>query len=180
MALPGAASLKSDLEGLSPSDNATTAWQAFAAVIGAYSNQVQAGPLGAPGILTFSDALFATQLLALSPVDDSSWASAMADAWEVAMLASVITPGTVSDPSTWLVSIVDVNTLPTAAASIPNLSAAKATLVSGLLAATAEDDPPGPMADAFHAAISSLTFLTVGIGGTPISPVPIPVPRTAQ
>jgi len=181
MALPGVASLTTDLENLSPSTDPTAAWTAFADVIGNYVDQVQAGSLGSAGILIFNRAVFVTNLLPLAPINDNSWVAAMANAWEAAMLVSTITPGTVSDPSVWTASITDTNTLPAAATTITTIPVSKATLSAGLASATSANNPPQPLAQAFHDATLEFIFTTIGLAlAPPGAPIPVPVPRSAQ
>lgn len=177
MALPGVASLKADIEALNPSGDPLSAMTAFAGVIADYMDLVQAGPTGLPGILIFDRATFATQLAALPPVSDTSWIDGVASAWEAAVLTSVIVPGTVTDAATWTISSVDSNTLPSAAASILTIPVAKSALTAGLAAATSDNNPPEPMAQAFHDAVSAFQFNTIGVA---IPGVPVPVPRGAQ
>lgn len=179
MALPGVASLKADIEALAPSDDKAAAMDALAAVVGAYMNQVQAGPLGAPGILTFDEATFSSQLQALAPVGDDSWIAGFAAAWEAAVLASTIAISTVTDSTSWPVSITDTLTVTDPSTTITTIATAKSTLESGLAASTADNNPPEPMAQAIHDATLAFSFNTIGLGGTPISPVPVPVPRDA-
>lgn len=177
MALPSVASLTTDLEALTPSDNSLTAMTAFANVIGDFMDQVQAGSLGTSGIFTFDRSTFATELAALPTVADTSWISGVSDAWETAVLSSTITPGTVSDPTTWTASTVDINTLSSPSSTILNISSAKSTLSAGLASATFDNSPPEPIAQAFSDATLTFNFNTIGLA---LPSTPVPVVRGAQ
>lgn len=180
MALPGVSSLVSDINSLSPTNDQAAGMAALGGVIANYMDQVQAGPLGSPGILTFNSSEFATQLGALPTVDDTSWITGFASAWETALLASTITPSTVSDPATWPVSSTDTLTASSPSSTITTISTAKSTLISGLGSATPDNNPPEPFAQAIHDAILQFQFNTIGVAGTPSSPVPTPVLRPAE
>lgn len=158
--------------------------------IGGLMDKVQAGPTGSPGILTFSSPVMASNLGALSPSSSPAWAGTMASAWASAMAASVIAPGTVTEPA-WTASVVDVATLPSAAATVVTLAAATSLLTTELQALAAlfqnPNTPPatlaqGPMmmAQAFRDATSAFTFLCIGLAVAVPSPIPVPIPIPAQ
>jgi hypothetical protein len=97
---------------------------------------------------------------------------------EAGINASVITPATVTNGA-WLGSgSKDTLTLPSAAATITTIAAAKATLISGLMAATASNNPPHPLAQSISDA--TLQFIFTCIGVAPAFEVPIPIPIPAE
>jgi hypothetical protein len=141
---------------------------------------------GHKGIFTFNRALFAATLAPmLSPADSPAvWANNLSTAWQVAVAGSIIAPATVTNAA-WLVSTVDVLTVPLGAATIITLSAAKAMLYSGLSSSQStfsSQIPEGQeaFAKAFRDATLAFKFNCIGIAGTPISPVPLPLPLGAQ
>lgn len=174
MALPGAAVLAASILALPPAVDPVTGSLAFASKISSYLSLMQAGPTGSPGILVFNSAIFGA-LIATMPPDPTGllWGPLMASNWLSALLASVIVPATVVSP-VWTASVVDVLTLPTAAASIPTASVAMATLSSGLSSVKADATAPKPLADAFQAAFLQMQFLCIGL--TFVGPVPTPTP----
>ena len=148
-------------------------------------NKVQAIG-GHQGIFTFNKALFlATLTPTLVPTGSASvWSAAVATAWQTAVAASIITPATVSNPA-WLISSVDIMTLPIGASTIVTLSAASMSLKSALASSQSTfsgnvSSGQEAFAKAFRDATLMFQFLCIGIGGTPISPVPIPLPLGAQ
>ena len=174
--LPSANELKSKIVALSPTTDATAGGMAFANVIGDFTNKIQAGPTGSPGIVTFSVSVMAPLLAAMKPVSDNSWTSSFSNAWKTAMEASLITPGTVINPI-WIGSGgSDIATLPSAAATIISLSAAAELMTSGLLEVASASDQPLQLAIAIYNATASLTFLCIGLSSPPtFIPVPLPI-----
>lgn len=174
---------------MKPADTPIQGIQQLADTIEGLINKVEPNLPGAtisPGIFTWNKPIFIAQALALAPTPGPTWIPTLASAWTAACSASIIKPGTVNDPSLWQVSTVDTLTLPVAAATITTISAAQAVL-SGLLqlvpVAMAANQPgkaPENMAKAFRAATLTFMFTLIGIAGTPISPVPTPVPVPAQ
>jgi hypothetical protein len=141
---------------------------------------------GRPGIFKFNKAVFAAQLSSGFGPEASApkWANSVATAWLAAVNASTITPATVPN-SAWTASSVDVQTAPTAAATIITANAAKAQLQAGLIASSnafksGSDEGMEQFAKAFHDATKSFVFLTVGLVATPASPVPLPIPTSAE
>jgi hypothetical protein len=174
--LPTASSFKDSLLALSPTKDQAEGVNNFVNAVADFSNQVQAGSTGTPGILTFGNSAMVAILLTQHPVKDSSWIMPFANAWEAGILASVITPGTVTGPA-WIGSVVDVDTLPSAADTITTLSAAKAILISGLGNVAPTSDAPLPLATAIRNATLALTFNCIGLGAPPdFTPIPIPIP----
>ena len=144
---------------------------------------IQAGDTGAPGILVFNAPLYGALMAAMPPdPTDAAWQPLLATYWLTAMLASVVVPGTVVDPATWTISVVDVATLPTAAASVPTASVAFAKLTSGFYAAKKDSDPKPPkgIAKAYHEAFLELQFLCIGIALVGIVPTPVPLLKAAK
>ncbi len=174
--LPTAESLKDSLLALSPSSDPVSAVNAFVKVIADFTAKAQGGPLGIPGIITFGNAAMASLLLAMPPVMDNSWIVPFANAWQAGILASIITPGTITNPI-WIGSTVDVATLPSAAATILTLPAATAILISGLASVVPDSNAPLPLATAIRDATLALVFNAIGLGALE---VPIPVPTAAQ
>jgi hypothetical protein len=152
---------------------------AFVNVIATFTNQVQAGSAGTSGIFTFGNAAMISILLTQQPVSDNSWAPKFANAWQAGILAGTIAPRTVTNAK-WLVSDVDTLTVASPAVTITNVSAAKAALEASLLSITATPDSPLPLATAIRNATLSFTFNCIGIGGTILTPVTIPLPFSAQ
>ena len=168
--LDSANTLKSNISALSPNTNKIVAIDAFVQVIADFTNQVQAGSNGTAGIFTFDNTSMATPLYSQGPVSDNSWMSDFADAWEAGINGGTITPGTVTDPS-WIGSgNSDTNTATSVASTIPNIAAAKATLMSGLNNCTATNNPPQPFAEAIRDATLALNFVCIGLGAPPILP----------
>jgi len=141
-------------------------------------NQVQASPLGTPGILTMNEPVMVSILMTQQPVANSSWISGFASAFEAGLLASVITPGTVTNPA-WIGSgSLDILTLPSGAATIVTIPAAKAALTASLQMVTSSNSPPMPLAQAIHDATLLLQFTCIGLGPPPVFP-PIPIVLSA-
>jgi hypothetical protein len=177
--LPSSDDLKQSILNLSPSKDAVSGVTAFVKVIADFTNMVQGGPLGTPGILTFGNEAMIAMMLQMQPVKDASWIPKFADAWEEGILTSIITPGTISNPAIWLGSIVDVATLPTAAATILTLPAAKAVLTAELANVKPDSNAPLPLATAIRDATLALVFNAIGLGPPPTF-TPIPVPTSAE
>lgn len=173
---------------LKPQSTAVQGIMQLADVIEKLTNKVEPNLPGAtvsPGIFTWNKAVFVAQALALVPTPGPTWIPVLASAWSAACTASIIKPGMVSAPSIWQVSTVDTLTLPLAAATIPTIAAGQGIL-SGLLQLvpldmqSKPDMAPGDMGKAFRTATLGFVFTLIGISGTPISPVPTPIPAPAQ
>jgi hypothetical protein len=141
---------------------------------------------GHTGIFKFNRPLFTATLAAsFAPTASPSvWATEISVAWQAAVSASIITPGTVTNPA-WLISFVDVNTLPIGASTIITLSIATNTLKNALVTSQSTftnsvPDGSKAFAKAFRDATLMFKFLCIGIAGTPVSPVPLPLPLGAQ
>lgn len=142
---------------------------------------------GSPGIFKFNRALFVSTLAPSFLPDPSapSWAAKIANAWQVAVAASSITPGTVTNP-VWTASAVDVLTVPTGSATIITLGSAKGLLLSGLIASASsfKGSPEAgqkAFAKAFLDATKAFTFLTIGLVLVPPAPpIPLPIPTSAK
>lgn len=138
-----------------------------------------------PGIFKFNKATFIAQLLSLTPTPAPDWIPKVAAAWSAACMSGVVTPGKVTISSMWLVSTSDVSTVPAAAATIPTIAAGQALIISTMSAVPAlmSIDPKTAQetfARSFHAAVSAFTFVLIGIAGTPITPVPLPITVPAK
>lgn len=180
MALLGPTVLAAQILALSKASDPITGGMNFAGVISDYMSLIQAGPTGAPGILTFNKAVFGL-LVASMPPDPTgaAWGILMATNWQTALLASIVTPGTVVDP-TWTASAVDILTLPAAAATLITAPLAMATLAGKLANVKADKTAPKPMAEAFHEGITQLQFLCIGLTLVGPVPTPTPLPKGAQ
>src|ERR1035441_10428782 len=99
--LPSANDLKNHLKALAPTKDASEGIKNFVTVVANFTNQVQAGPMGSAGILTFGNSAMISAMTAMTPVKDSSWIQNFANAWEAGILSAVITPGTVMFPG-WI------------------------------------------------------------------------------
>ncbi len=174
--LKGASALENDIKALPPADNKSKGCKELAAVIGKYTADVQAGPMGTPGIIVFNESLFASLLESMPPAPANGIGGMlMATHWQTAMLASQIKPGTVTFPG-WTASQTDIQTPPAVAAACPTLAVAYTVLQSGLIAAETDKEGPKKMAKAFHDALTQLKFLTIGLVLAPPSP-PFPLPQ---
>jgi hypothetical protein len=172
--LPGDFALYSKLKSLPPAQDAITGGTNFANAIGDYLGQVQAGPTGSPGILTFNASIFGSLTAAMPPdPTGKAWPSLMASNFQTAMLASIINPGTVVNPS-WIISQVDILTAPSAAATIITLPLAVVELTTQLSNVKADATAPLPIAKAFDAAIQQFQFLCIGLTFAG-SPTPLPL-----
>lgn len=151
----------------------------FVNVIANFTNQVQAGSSGSVGILTFSNAAMIAILMTQQPVGDNSWIPKFADAWYAGVASGTITPGTVTD-ATWDVSIVDIDTSPSPAATITTLSAAKSLLMSELAQVVPTQTAPILMAKAIRDATLAFTFLCIGLKKPPPTGTDFPISFPAQ
>lgn len=174
--LPTESDFADSLAALAPTKDQSSGVDAFVTAISDFTNQLQAGPTGLPGILTFGNAAFKTALLTMQPVADNSWISNFANVWEAGINTSIITPGTVTEP-VWIGSGgLDVATLPSATATITTIAAAKAVLISGLASVVPTSGKPIPLATALRNATLALTFTCIGLGSPPtLTPIPIPI-----
>ena len=139
----------------------------------------------APGIFQFNQALFIAQFISQAPTQGQDWASKIASAWSAACTGGIVTPGKVTASSTWTVSSVDSSTVPTAAATIPTVSAGQAAIMGALAVVPTlmASNPTGAQeafAKAFRKGVVAFTFVLIGISGTPISPVTLPVTVPAK
>lgn len=173
MPLPGAAVLAAQILSLPAVQDPVSGSLGFAGKIANYIALASGGPTGAPGIITFNQAIFANLVAAMPPDPTPSWGLLMASNFQTALMASIVTPGTVVDP-TWTASGVDILTLPAAAASIPTISLAFASLSADLPQVKANMQAPMPLANAFDKAIKQLTVICIGL--TLVGPVPTPTP----
>lgn len=143
------------------------------------------GGQASPGVFTWNPAPFIAQMLAATPTQGPEWIIKIANAWLAGCMAGVITPALVTAPSMWQVSTKDVNTLPAVPTTVPTVAAGQAAIqaiLATVAAQTASDPTKSPeiFAKAFRAGVSAFTFVLIGISGTPISPVPLPVTAKAQ
>jgi hypothetical protein len=172
--LPPVSDLAAQILTVPPEISSEVAATNFINVISAFMDQVQAGSLGSPGILTYNKSPAISGIQALSPVIDSSWITNFANAIHSGVTTGTLTPVTVTDP-VWTASGVDI-----LSPTIPTLSAALATLISGLSSVTSSNNPPQPMAQAIHDYATALTFLCTGlVAGSP-SPTPLPLTFSAE
>lgn len=177
MSLSSASTLKDQILSLKPSTDKMAATVAFVDVLGDFLDQIQAGSLGTPGILTFNRPVMVSGLMALTPVNNDSWMAGFANAWQAGMLASVIAPATVTNAA-WIGSgNKDTLTLPSAAATILTIPLATTTLLSSLSSVSSNNNPPLPLAEAVRNASLALVFTVIGLGAPPaLPPIPIPIP----
>jgi hypothetical protein len=178
MPLPGPAVLAAELLSLPPVEDPVSGALGFAGKIGNYIALASGGPTGSPGIITFATPLFANLVSAMPPdPTGAAWGLLMASNFQTALLASIVTPGTVVDP-TWTASGVDILTLPSAAASIPTIPLAFASLSSDLPNVKADMQAPMPLANAFDKAIKQLQVICIGLALVGVAPVPVPLPKS--
>lgn len=156
----------------------------LAQVVGALTDKVQCNappPASATqGIFKFNQATFIAQLLSLLPTVGPEWAQKVALAWTTACSSSIITPGTVTNPTVWTASTVDAVTVPAAAATIPTIAAGQALVLAGVLASsTALVDANLArklFAGGFRAGAGAFTFIVIGlVNASPAPPVPTPL-----
>lgn len=164
-------SLNQQLLALPPVDTPTAGATQFVNCIADYMDRLQAGPTGSPGIFTFLRPAAIAAIMALPPVKDNSWITNFANAIHLGATGATLTSGTVVNP-TWTASGVDV--LPVVNTG---LSAALATLISGLQPITSENNPAMPMAQAINGYAKSFTFLCTGLVAASSGP-PTPLPLT--
>jgi hypothetical protein len=177
--LPGITVLKDNILALPTSDNLVTAVPDFVAVIANWTNQLQAGPDGTPGIFTFGNAAMSAILETLVPVDDNSWIPIFANAWQAGILAGVVAPSTVTN-SVWIGSgTKDTETSASPASTITTISAAKALLISELANVVPDNTAPLALATAINDATQALIFTVIGLGPPPTF-TPIPLTFNAQ
>lgn len=180
MALPPLEAWVDRLRQLQPVNTQQLGAKNLADFYGDMADQVE-GVGGSPGIFTFNRSLFVATLAPQFIPDPSapSWANRIADAWQVAVASSVISPGTVINPA-WTASVVDIQTAPIGSATIITLSAAKSVLKAELIKSAGQfsnDTESGlvAFAKAFREATKAFTFLTIGLA-IPGTPLPIPTP----
>lgn len=172
---------------LKPASTPIAGITALADVIEKLTNKVDPkipGGMAQPGIFKWNKAIFIAQMLTQQPTQGPDWVAKMAGAWSAACNAGVITPGLVT-ASIWTVSSKDTLTVPLVPATIPTVAAGQAAIMgilSTMPAVMAADPEGGPevFGKAFFAGVSAFTFILIGIAGTPVSPVPTPVPGVAS
>ncbi len=169
--LPPVSSLTNDIKGLPPTLSSLEGATNFINVVAAFMDQLQAGPLGAPGIFTYTKPPAIALLMALPPVKDNSWITNFANAIHAGSTAAILVPGTVTAP-VWTASIVDV--LPPVNTTI---AAALPVLIGGLNNVSYSNNPPQPLAQAISDYTKAFTFLVTGLALAPPAP-PIPIPLT--
>lgn len=172
--LPSVDSLNQQLLALPPTLSSLEGATQFVNTIAAFMDQVQAGPTGTAGIFTFDKAPAIAAIQVLPPVKDNSWIVNFANAIHTGTTAATLVPGTVTSPI-WTVSSVDVSP-----PVIITLGAALSTLIADLAPVLSLNNPALPMAQAINNYTLAFTFLCTGIAGTPISPVPTPIPFPAE
>lgn len=166
--LPTADEFSSQLLTVPPEANSETAATNFIGVVATFLNQMQAGPTGTPGILTYNNSIAISGIAALTPVNDDSWITNFANAIHSGVTSATLTAGTVTSPA-WTASGVD--TLPPTITTLPT---ALSLLISELATVTSSNNPPQPMAQAIHDYATALTFLCTGIvAGSPPTPLPL-------
>jgi hypothetical protein len=169
--LPSVSTFSNTLLALSPVDVSLAGATQFIGAVASFINQVQAGPTGSPGILTYGESAAIAAMQSLPPVNDNSWITGFASAIHVGTTTGILVPGTVTSPA-WTASLVDVDP-PVIITSAIALS----TLISGLSSVTSSNNPPVPMAQAISNYALALTFQCTGLALAPPGP-PIPVPLT--
>lgn len=172
--LPSVSSLNNQILALQPVGVEVTGITNLVNVIATYLNQMQGGPTGAPGIFTYNNAAAIAALESLPNVADNSWITPFANGIHAGTTAAILVPGTITSPA-WTVSAVDIGPV-----SIPTLSAALSALEGALGSVTSSNDPAMPLAQAINIYALAFTFLTIGISGTIVSPVPLPLTFPAQ
>jgi hypothetical protein len=175
--LPSVATLSNNILALTPSASITSAIPLFVAVIADWTNQLQAGSGGTPGIFTFGNAAMIALLETQAPVADSSWIANFASAWEAGITTGVITPSTVTN-SAWAGSgDVDSQTSPSPASTIATIPAATAVLMAELANVVPDDTAPMALATAINAATLALSFTCIGLSAPPVfAPIPLTFP----
>jgi hypothetical protein len=138
-----------------------------------------------PGIFKWNKPVFVTQMLLLVPTQTPDWIPKVASAWAAACMSGIVTPGKVTASSIWQVSVTDSTTIPAAAATIPTIAVGQAAIISMMstVPAIMAVDPKSAQemfAKSFRAAVAAFTFVLIGISGTPISPVPLPITFPAR
>lgn len=146
----------------------------FTRVIADFMDQVQASSEGSVGIFALAQSIVIPLLAALPLVADNSWIPGFADALEAGIINAIITPSTVTDRAWGGSAFRDTLTLPTGAATITTISAAKAILISELASATYSNNPPVPFAQAIMDCTLAFIFNCIGLGPS-LTPVPIPM-----
>lgn len=178
--LSSAADFKIQLLALPPVKDAVTGVTNFVNAVGNFMDLVQAGPNGTAGIFALDRPAMISILLTQKPVKDNSWIPNFANAWYVGCTGAIITPGTVTDASTWTSSITDIDTSPSATVTITTLTAAKALLITGLQSVSATPDAPLPLANAIRNATLAFKFECIGLAISVPSPIPVPELLSAE
>lgn len=171
--LPSVSSLNSQLLALPPVITSEAGATQFVNIIGDYIDQVQGGPLGTPGILTYLRPPVISAIQSIRPVADSSWITNFANAIHLGSTGATLIPGTITDPA-WTASSVDIGPV-----SIITLPAALSTLISGLNQVTYNNNPAMPLAQAIHDYVIAFTFQTTGlmiIPGPSVAPLTLTFP----
>lgn len=177
MSLPSVTSLKNDILALSPTTNQVQGVTDFVNVVANFTNQVQAGSGGTPGILIFGNTAMISILLTQVPVSDNSWISTFVNAWQAGITTSVITPSTVTNAAWTGSGNKDTNTSPSAATTIPTIAAAAAVLTAQLANVVPDSTAPLALAQALSDATLALSFICIGLGpGPSFTPIPITFP----
>lgn len=173
--LPAASVLANNILALPTTLDATEGLTNLVNAIADFMDQVQAGSLGSVGIFALDRAAMIAIILTSTPVINDSWISIFANALEAGINTATITPATVTNPI-WIGSgTKDIATSGTGSGAITTISAAKATFTSGLHSATADNNPPVPMAQAVSDATLQFVFTCIGLGPPPtLSPIPVP------
>lgn len=173
MAVSTAADLNTKILALSPSTSKPSAVQAFVDVIATFTQDVQAGSMGSPGVLTLNKPAMVGILTSQSPTAGNDWIMTMANAWEAGVSTGTVAVGTVTNPA-WIGSGgMDIS------CNISNVAAAKSMLISELASVVPDSSAALPMATAFRNATLALKFLCVGLGPPP-SMAPIPLTFNAE
>jgi hypothetical protein len=153
----------------------------LANIIEELTNKVEPDVPGAtvsPGMFKWNKGAFIARAMALVPTMGPEWANTLAEAWQLGCMGAIITPGTVSNPSVWTASTVDVNTVPVAATTVPTIAVGQALVLAGLMTIPAmmQGDPKKStevMAKAFRAGVMAFTFVLIGL--VLASPIPLPL-----
>lgn len=138
-----------------------------------------------PGVFTWNKAIFITQMMQLVPTQGPDWIPKVASAWSAACMGGIIAPGKITASALWLVSGSDTLTVPVAAATVPTIAIGQALIISMMSSVPAMMSINAPSAQemfakSFRAAVLGFTFTFIGIAGTPLSPVPLPITVPAQ
>lgn len=174
--LPSVSSFNDQLKTLPPSMDSHQAATNFINTVAAFINQVQPGPSGSPGILTYTKPPAIAMIEVLPPTLSNSWIVPFSNAIHIGVTTGVLVQGHAVAPAWTASGGSDVLT-----PVITTLAPALAVLQSGLANVNYSSNPPMPLAQAISDYVKAFTFLCTGLVlAPPGAPVPLPLPFTAQ